>query len=151
MTTRRKNLERMTHAQLLQEAKRLQFTVTSRGQRIGALYHTIRHLMEDHPDRVGVVPPTDESNSLRAQLTQARAQLVIAMETRGSVSNGQGALEKSDCVVCFEKFSATCVPVALNCGHIYCEECILKAQSLNETPTCPLCRKQFTSFIPLFF
>lgn len=132
------------------EAKRLQFTVTSRGCRIGALYHTIQRLMEDHPDRVMVTQPTDETNTLRLQLTQARAQLAQIMETRANVHVGEGALEKADCVVCFEKFSATHVPVALNCGHIYCEECILKAQSLKERPTCPLCCRPFESFIPLF-
>jgi hypothetical protein len=157
MATRRKNLDRMTHPQLLQEAKRLQFTVTSRGCRIGALYNTIKHLMEDHPDRVQVIHPTDETNTLRAQLTQARAQLVEAMKARSGAEGaagaggGGGALEKADCIVCFEKFGGTRVPVALNCGHIYCEECILKAQTLNEMPKCPLCRKVFTGFIPLFF
>lgn len=147
----KRKLETLSRAELLSEAKRLEFTVTSRGCRIGALYHVLRCLMEQHPDTVRVSTPTDETNTLREQLKQARAQLVTAMQTRAPAVEST-VPAKADCIVCYDKYDeAEHRPVALNCGHVLCEDCVLKHQEIHAAPTCPSCRTKFTSFIPLFF
>lgn len=39
-----------------------------------------------------------------------------------------------ECPVCWRSFSSSIVPVAIICGHSYCEECSERLRS------CPLCR-----------
>lgn len=133
----------MSKQQLEREVEKLEFTVKSRGRRIGACYHTIQMLMQDNP-HVTTVTLED----LRTQLTQARQQMSALMQARaGGVAPTN--TQKHDCVVCFEEFNQDeCRPVALSCGHILCESCCLKQQ--ERTAKCPSCRKEFASFLPLF-
>jgi len=41
----------------------------------------------------------------------------------------------SNCAICYAPFSS---PIKLNCGHIYCEDCI--STWLDKEHTCPMCR-----------
>lgn len=130
-------LKKMSKPELEQMVKKLEFTVKSRGLRIGALYHTVQRLMDGHPDRVLVERVAEDKNvieSLKTQLTQARTLAQQAMDARNQLattaaSDGGGARQKFDCVVCFEEFDEDeHKPVALSCGHILCEGCCLKQQ-----------------------
>ena len=52
-----------------------------------------------------------------------------------------------ECAVCLEKFNQ---PICLDCGHVFCLECIISIQNNAKelklkNPICPLCRKSFKS------
>jgi hypothetical protein len=150
-------------------------TITSRGSRMGAMYHTIRKLIEEHPDNVvfGRADTTSELiESLKAQLSASRVLLqqrvsnattTTTTEATESVAANSGSESPStystqsyDCVVCYEKFNKTDhKPIACSCGHILCEACLVAYQascgSTNREVTCPSCRTVVKSFIPLFF
>lgn len=154
--TSAKAMQKMSRAQLEGEIKRLEFTVTSRGRRMGSMYHTIKHLIRDHPDTVHVHGMNNQEKDmiqhLQNQLTQSRSLMTQMMQNKPAASASDGDhVFKGDCVVCFETFNGTeHKPVALNCGHILCEGCVLKYQEFKDKPSCPQCRKPFQSFIPLF-
>ena len=46
------------------------------------------------------------------------------------------------CTICQEDHN---VPVRLDCGHIYCEECITSWCERSKNATCPLCRAAIPS------
>ena len=48
-------------------------------------------------------------------------------------------LVNEECGVCWRVYSQEIVPVALVCGHSFCQQC---SSGLNK---CPLCRKRFQS------
>jgi Zinc finger, C3HC4 type (RING finger) len=169
--TTSKDLYKLSKQELVDEVKRLQFTISSRGCRIGALYSVIQGLMEESSRSVHViVPPHDMSliDSLKQQLDSSREALLKIMKEKGSLSKEEESsleskeeqeinvkkrdmLSRTDCVLCYESFDdQEKRPVCLSCGHIYCERCILKYQDKKTVATCPLCRSPFTSFIPLF-
>ena len=53
-----------------------------------------------------------------------------------------------NCVVCYDTFNTTDKkPIAFQCGHILCIECICK-----HVETCPKCNNgnRITTFIPLY-
>jgi hypothetical protein len=157
--TNKKELQKLSKEQLIAKVENAQFTIASRGKRIGALYHTVQCLMNNHPDAVLVQRVAEDKSvieSLKTQLTQARTLAQQAMEARDQAVANQGSPRSSasgqhhDCVVCYREFDGDeCRPVALNCGHILCEECCLKQE--ERTATCPKCRREFVSFLPLFF
>ena len=45
-------------------------------------------------------------------------------------------LEDNTCTICQDTMTH---PIQLDCGHVYCEECIFKW--LIQQPHCPMCRK----------
>ena len=49
-----------------------------------------------------------------------------------------------ECPSCYEFFDAnTRVPRNLNCGHTFCEECLLKIEE-QKLAMCPICRTALT-------
>ena len=44
------------------------------------------------------------------------------------------------CVICLEPFSYTVESKKIECGHVFCKNCIMKSIELN--PYCPVCRTQ---------
>ena len=53
-------------------------------------------------------------------------------------------LGEDGCTICQEEHTA---PVKLDCGHIFCEDCIVEwcERSGGGNPTCPLCRAPIAS------
>ena len=54
-------------------------------------------------------------------------------------------LRHLECGVCLETFDN---PICLDCGHVFCLDCILDVQKVAKDsklkyPACPCCRKQF--------
>lgn len=47
--------------------------------------------------------------------------------------------EGEDCSICFRSFGNTAVPVTLQCGHSFCNDCCANLRN------CPLCRKRIRS------
>ena len=55
-------------------------------------------------------------------------------------------LGEDGCTICQEEHSH---PVRLQCGHIYCEECITSWCERSANATCPLCRASIPSALGL--
>ena len=138
--SRKRTSLKMSREELLKEVKRLEFTVKSRGIRIGGLYCVIERLMSASAEARKVSMEV----SLQEQLTIAR----LAIAPNASSTNH--SLQYMDCIICYENFSETHQAVALNCGHIYGEACIVAHQAGKQTANCPVCRRAFQSFLPLF-
>lgn len=165
--SRPKDFSKLSKSELIDEAKRLSFTVSRRGHSIGALYAVIQTLVQNSPYAVPVNSPASDETMvqyLQQQLSDARKALVDLKRNENSKAEGisiseeevekeakrKDSLLKSDCVICFESFTDAKKPVCISCGHIFCEPCILKHQENKLVATCPLCRTSFSSFIPLF-
>lgn len=55
-----------------------------------------------------------------------------------------------ECPVCKDDYSSRSRPcVITECGHVYCERCILKL--MERDPQCPACKSSFTHFKRLYF
>lgn len=55
-----------------------------------------------------------------------------------------------DCPICGSNYASRCRPATIvECGHVYCETCILKL--MERDPTCPACKTRFVQFKRLFF
>jgi len=140
LTMTKKKIESLSRKELIKECKRLEFTVKSRGRRLGSLYHVIQMMITTSPNRVEV----QSVQSLEQQIKDAIPPTTI--------DGGGDALSKCDCIVCFESFNQdTRRPIAISCGHIYCTTCIVKHQEGKTVAHCPQCRKPFTSFLSLYF
>ena len=55
-------------------------------------------------------------------------------------------LGEDGCTICHDEHTA---PVRLECGHIYCEECITAWCERTAAATCPLCRAPIKSALGL--
>lgn len=68
----------------------------------------------------------------------ARAVLFFHLPV-GKYASAEEVLELGEdgCTICQEEHNH---PVRLECGHIYCEECITSWCERNTAATCPLCR-----------
>ena len=45
-----------------------------------------------------------------------------------------------DCVICKDHFF---FPILTPCGHHFCKDCVLSWISINESPSCPICKTKF--------
>lgn len=174
-----KSLNKKSREDLISEIKQLQNQLKFKGTKIGNLYYLVKDLIENHPHNFQLNQsnvPQNEGNdamkeSLQKELTKARDQIKNLMQYAqknggGSINNSnddngkkeitdseeKGEFQKSmECPICMVAYSGEKRAVALNCGHVYCEECLLKHQEGKFQATCPFCRKPFSSFLPLYF
>jgi len=138
---------KLSYAQLEDKVRKLEFTNRTRGSRIGALYHTLQRVIENHPDAV----PVSSTVDLKQQLDQAREALRQRMQQPTTTSSEPDVAFSGACIVCYSAFNGeTHKPTVLNCGHLFCEECILKHMTNKTAPTCPCCRRVFGSFISIY-
>jgi regulator of replication initiation timing len=128
--TRRRTFAAMTKDDLVKEAERMDFTLNKRGRQIGGLYHVIERMFDSKPVKL------KDEQPLREQLKEARDQL--AKVSRPT--------EKNQCPVCFEDYGKDHQCVAISCGHVFCEPCLVQVKG----HICPYCRKVYHSFLPLY-
>ncbi|KAI4491061.1 hypothetical protein M0802_010478 [Mischocyttarus mexicanus] len=55
------------------------------------------------------------------------------------------------CAICLEELKAKLKPTATNCGHVFCENCLIKV--INDKKKCPTCQSRISkkSFRRLYF
>ena len=144
----------------LEEIRKLEFTVKTRGFRIGAMYHAIQQLLRNHPHVTQFQmpdPDSDQVESLRIQLSQARTLLAQQALPKDEVDPAANPSIKTyplhaDCPLCYEQYNeGEKKAVAFGCGHIYCEECMFRYLKTTSEPTCAQCRRPVEKFLPLFF
>lgn len=64
--------------------------------------------------------------------------------TESDESNSDSDADTKECCVCYKTKSDLHTLVLPNCGHIICQNCFFRW--LRTSPTCPMCRDNFTSW-----
>ncbi|KAM0052929.1 putative transcription factor C2H2 family [Helianthus debilis subsp. tardiflorus] len=91
-------------------------------------------------------PVRSENNSTTATtgiLTNSSDQITTAGSDHVDICNKQISIDDLLCSVCKELL---CRPVVLNCGHVFCEACIVTSN--KEPCRCPVCRSMHPNGFP---
>jgi len=57
-----------------------------------------------------------------------------------------GSEHQEDCTICFREFEENIPKIALECGHVFDDECITRWVNKEGKNTCPLCREEIKNF-----
>ena len=89
-----------------------------------------------------VMPTLNEE----AAESEEAAEEAAESEEDSEYSNSDESIESEihDCCVCYKTKTALRTLVLPNCGHIICQTCFFRW--LRTSPTCPMCRDNFTSW-----
>lgn len=107
---------------------------------------------EDCSVRGSLEPALSDNNCTTGSPTSSSDKITKNVNVEGNCSNGNKYVDRcykrvpiTDllCAICKELL---CRPVVLNCGHVFCEACIV--DSCNEPCRCPVCRSMHPNGFP---
>ncbi len=92
-------------------------------------------------------PATDAVSALASEIRALQLKLGVYQQrraaeraaTRVGVDSGDGLQQDPDCPICFDTLTKPS-SVITACGHMFHDECIMKAIKDKSRPACPLCR-----------
>lgn len=160
---------------LIEEIKRLEFTVKRRGYQIGGLYWVLQCMLEANPATYTLGSVAADSGetamlNMKQELQAARDHVRATLGSRATNSNtvtsnsesgptGKQEAEDSasdlphnfQCNICFESFDKEeHRPVALDCGHVLCQGCLIKYTEKNKDAGCPSCKRPIQKILILY-
>lgn len=140
----------MTVEELKQRVKELEFTVKRRGYTIGGLYAALDVAMNNAASIYTIAVADD-----KVDITEfLKTQLEAAEKKRISDPNHNPVEELPKdfgCNICFETYNnGERKPVAMGCGHVSCNECMLKHAEKSASIQCPYCKKPIKTLLTLY-
>ena len=153
---KKKNWKSASRIELLNEISRLEFTVKRRGYQIGGLYNSLQNVLDGNPGTYTLGNVTSDNadevvKNMKKELESARTHIKQLISNKSEKHEENNIPKGFDCNICFESYDTeNKKPIALSCGHIICEMCLITYTKKIKDAGCPTCRKKIERVFVLY-